>query len=188
MTIEQDFPVVAPTSRMQYYHLPVVNPGKCACCGSVERPVVDFGMTIEFYGAVLLCVTCLAEAGQIVGLVPVEQLREAQESLAQSTEETLRQERKVTITYEQRDSLTLAIRGLSDLILSLSPSDDSVDASPTGEAEPTILDAIDGTESIFSEELLGDLGSAEQSSNTSVSEGPDELSDDNKHGDTPFGG
>lgn len=37
-------------------------PGNCCCCGSVERATVDFGLDIEFYGRVLVCVECLREA------------------------------------------------------------------------------------------------------------------------------
>lgn len=49
-------------SRFQVTQRPVVSPGKCASCGSVERPVVDFGLDIDFYGTVYLCVDCISEA------------------------------------------------------------------------------------------------------------------------------
>lgn len=41
---------------------PQVSPGKCACCGSVSKPVVDFGFDVEFYGSVLMCGDCIREA------------------------------------------------------------------------------------------------------------------------------
>lgn len=42
-------------------------PGKCSVCGSVERDAVDFGLDIEFYGRVLICVECVHDAQSTVG-------------------------------------------------------------------------------------------------------------------------
>lgn len=41
-------------------------PSKCWCCGSSSRPCVDWGSDIQFMGAVLLCITCLAEAAALL--------------------------------------------------------------------------------------------------------------------------
>lgn len=41
-------------------------PAKCWCCGSSSRPCVDWGADIAFQGAVLLCITCLAEAATLL--------------------------------------------------------------------------------------------------------------------------
>lgn len=57
---------------------PVASPGKCSVCGSVERAVVDFGLDVEFYGAVVICTECFICAAQILDLVPGEKLRTAQ--------------------------------------------------------------------------------------------------------------
>lgn len=38
------------------------SPSKCVCCGDGDRDCIDFGLTLQFYGAVLLCVTCVAQA------------------------------------------------------------------------------------------------------------------------------
>lgn len=62
--------------RFKVTERPLVTPGKCAACGSVERPVVDFGLDIDFYGAVLLCVQCVGEAHEafnINGQTPTTQ-------------------------------------------------------------------------------------------------------------------
>lgn len=54
------------SSRFQVLERPTVYPGQCACCGSVNRPVVDFGVEIDFeregYGALLLCEYCVRQA------------------------------------------------------------------------------------------------------------------------------
>lgn len=57
-------------SRMQLLQTPVALPGKCICCGAVDRPVVDLALNIKGIGRVYFCVTCITEAGSVVGLVP----------------------------------------------------------------------------------------------------------------------
>lgn len=55
--------------RFKFLERPAVAPGKCAVCGSVERPVIDFGFDVDYYGTVYICVTCLTEAAGIAGIV-----------------------------------------------------------------------------------------------------------------------
>lgn len=52
--------------RFKFLERPAALPGKCACCGAVDKPVLDFGMDLDFYGAVYLCVECLGEAFTIM--------------------------------------------------------------------------------------------------------------------------
>ena len=62
--------------RFHYVEPPFPLPGKCAVCGNVRRPVIDFGANVDPYGAVLLCIACVAEAYEILareGLVEVPQ-------------------------------------------------------------------------------------------------------------------
>lgn len=66
----------AAMSRFRYVEPPFPLPGKCAVCGNVKRPVVDFGASVEPYGAVLLCISCVAEAHEVLvreGLVEMPQ-------------------------------------------------------------------------------------------------------------------
>lgn len=58
--------------RFKFLERPNVAPGKCACCGSVERPVVDFNFDLDFYGVVYLCTDCLREAADIAGITSTE--------------------------------------------------------------------------------------------------------------------
>lgn len=67
MTVELPESVV--NGRFKVTERPTVFPGKCAVCGTVERAVVDFGMTLDYYGAVLLCVECVTSAYTTVQLV-----------------------------------------------------------------------------------------------------------------------
>lgn len=59
--------------RFSVHEKPITAPGKCACCGSVNKPVVDFGFTVDYYGAVLMCGECIREALALLDTVfPVE--------------------------------------------------------------------------------------------------------------------
>ena len=59
-------------SRFKVLERPTLSPGKCAVCGAVDRSVVDFGLNIQYYGAVMLCVTCLTEAAGRIGMYTPE--------------------------------------------------------------------------------------------------------------------
>jgi hypothetical protein len=53
-------------SRFTVYERPEAPPGKCVVCGAVDRPVIDFGVDIEWadtvYGRAYFCVTCIKQA------------------------------------------------------------------------------------------------------------------------------
>lgn len=53
-------------SKFQVLDKPTIHPGFCICCGSVERPVVDFGIEVDYealgFGALLLCISCVTQA------------------------------------------------------------------------------------------------------------------------------
>ena len=60
MNVESPESVI--NGRFKVSEKPLVAPGKCACCGAVDRPVVDFGFDVDFYGTILMCGNCLREA------------------------------------------------------------------------------------------------------------------------------
>jgi hypothetical protein len=55
--------------RFQILERPMALPGNCAVCGAVNKPVVDFGLSLDWYGAVYICVEDLQAAARIVGMV-----------------------------------------------------------------------------------------------------------------------
>lgn len=68
--------------RFRFYGPPLPLPGKCAVCGNAREAVVDFGATIDGWGALLFCWKCVIEAtGQLVrnGVVEVPQPASAED-------------------------------------------------------------------------------------------------------------
>lgn len=66
MTVELSESII--NGRFQYSEKPLASPGKCAVCGAVDRPVIDFGMDLDYYGAVLMCVGCVRSAAEVADL------------------------------------------------------------------------------------------------------------------------
>jgi hypothetical protein len=60
--------------RFQIVDRPLALPGKCAVCGAVDRPVVDFGFDLDDYGVVYICVDDFKAGARLLGLVDVSQL------------------------------------------------------------------------------------------------------------------
>lgn len=48
--------------RFKVTERPETAPGKCTVCGAVNKPVVDYDATVDFYGAILICGECIREA------------------------------------------------------------------------------------------------------------------------------
>ena len=71
-------------ARFQLVPRPLVAPGKCAVCGTTERAVVDFGAYVDWFGAIYLCVSCLAEAAATIGMVSGDEYAEAKRLTSQS--------------------------------------------------------------------------------------------------------
>lgn len=69
-------------SRFKLLDRPYAHPGKCAVCGAVNRPVVDFDLELDEYGAVYFCVTCLTQ-------VAIDNLDLVQGEVLRSTRSTV---------------------------------------------------------------------------------------------------
>lgn len=55
--------------RFKLMDRPAALPGNCAVCGAVNKPVIDIGLDLEFYGVVYFCVECMRSAAEILGMV-----------------------------------------------------------------------------------------------------------------------
>lgn len=78
MTVPAGIESPPPTSRIKLLSFPVLAPGKCAFCGSADddRSYIDFGMQLDWYGAVYFCSFCIIEVSEAVGMVPAKKLNE----------------------------------------------------------------------------------------------------------------
>lgn len=113
-------------SRFQYLQKPVMAPGHCICCGSVSKPVIDFGKSDDWYGAVYFCRDCVVEAAMQTGeVVTIAQYTELEGRLV-SAEQAIDPVFNL-VKRHHRDQRDLAHRFFGDLASILNGSDD-VDA------------------------------------------------------------
>lgn len=78
------------SSRVTLLDLPVAAPGVCALCGSANKPVVDFGKQLDWYGAVYFCHDCIREVAEVIGYVPIEPFQKLNEEYRKLTVENAR--------------------------------------------------------------------------------------------------
>lgn len=115
-------------SRFKLLPKPTIHPGKCACCGAVNCPVVDFGFSLIGYGAIMLCVNCLSEAARKVGMVSESTLSDNQRAADQIVNEYLVKNSLRVISDGQYDNLLQSVAGLFEFASStggLVPEKDS---------------------------------------------------------------
>jgi hypothetical protein len=93
--------------RFKLLDRPAALPGKCAVCGAVDKPVVDIGLDLEFYGVVYFCVECMTAAAQVLGMVDGALLTRA-ELVQRNHEDQLLAAKDITDEYLDR------FAGLSD--------------------------------------------------------------------------
>ncbi len=76
------------SDRIQLIDYPYALPSKCAICGSgpeTERKFVDFGLQLDYYGAVYFCSLCMCNVAELLGYVtPAKYNATAEELFAQN--------------------------------------------------------------------------------------------------------
>ena len=86
-------------------------PGTCIVCGSADKPVLDFGMSLEFHGVVYFCRDCITEAalafGDVVSKLDHERTLERAKIAERAVEPILKIVKKV---YEQHDAAANYLR------------------------------------------------------------------------------
>jgi len=183
---------LSPTSRFQLLPSPVTHPGKCAVCGAVNRPVVDFGANVDFYGALYFCESCLAEAATLIGMIPAETLEGVRVEAGQSIREYLFQKQMRVVTDEFYNAAVNFIGAFHlsnavDPIYSVPEDDESDGAEVPDDANgtPETVVSTDATDS----EFVGEPGKAEseideQGFDFAFDEGPDSVPDDSGDGES----
>jgi hypothetical protein len=136
-------------------------------------------MTLEFYGAVYLCVICLTEGGKGIGLVPVTDVENIRAELDSSLAEQLKAKDLVAISREQYDALSVVVGNFhADILLADIGRDDLVASEVT--------EAADGVSNSPEPTGPGTNGTTEQEHDAIVGEGPDSVPSNSGDGDDPF--
>lgn len=104
-------------SRFKLMDRPHLSPGKCAVCGSVHRAVLDFGLNLARYGAVMLCEDCVCEAAERFGMVRPSQLEAATLQTGQSVDEYLTLHNLKAVPNELYDAFSVALGVFSSVPL-----------------------------------------------------------------------
>ena len=158
--------------RFRIYDSPQAAPGKCSVCGSVERAVVDFGLDVDGYGAVVFCVECLKSAAQLLDMVPGRDLRVAQ-LVQRAHKQEIMEAGDITSEYTRR---------FSDLNAEFSDRLRGV-SSPA----PIEVGTLDGSDdSSAAKKLSVDAGQFDstsvEGSRSTINEGPDSVSSSSGNG------
>lgn len=153
-----------PRSKIQIIDRPLVKPGKCANCGAAAKPVVDIGLTVEWFGRFYLCTDCAVEVATAIGYVPQAELLEVQLASSQSFEEILDERNLVAIPGE---SIRNLVATFDDIRLSFIDGSNSV---PVEESDSSGKETGTGTQGESKGNSLLDSDSS-RDDNTSSSKG-----------------
>lgn len=128
----------------RYKFIPLENtplPATCVSCNlpaTQQRLLVDTGTSLDFFGAVLLCGTCITAMAHLVQLVPADQMNKLMDTnadlldkLAESKEKIEALENVVFTYFGPRDSSSPDNRpSNSSSVASPKPSEDSPESDP----------------------------------------------------------
>lgn len=169
-------------SRFKVLERPFASPGKCAVCGSTDRPVVDFGFDLDWYGTVYFCVECLTEVATVVNMVPVSALHIYEGEFEQTLNDHLSSKNLMLVPRELFDNAIRSVDILSacstDTVSGIRVEDANGLHGENG--EPTA-----GGNSIAANNNGGAEQTAKQSTSSTVRKGRNKLSADSVDGD-PF--
>lgn len=124
-------------------------PGSCMSCGSANSDeFVDFDLSLEWYGAVYLCKSCIREAGSVFDLISAADesiLRgqiESQVSLIDELKQVVVDKERLNESYRR---VIADFQSSAVAVINGSPvSDEQVDSEPIGTVEdsPFVVVAV----------------------------------------------
>ncbi|MBK6790907.1 MAG: hypothetical protein IPG77_25665 [Betaproteobacteria bacterium] len=153
--------------RFQLLDKPIAAPAKCAICGSVSKPVIDFNFNLDWYGAVYFCVECMQAAARAIGLVSIKEYTALAQENADIIIKFCEENDFVIVTREQYEQYKSFIGFLATSVSAIANSFpvpvETVDepqranraTEPTNESEPIKDDSVNSGTII---ESLGDAG------------------------------
>lgn len=167
-------------SRFKILERPCANPGKCAVCGSSDRPVVDFGFDLDWYGTVYFCVKCLTEIASVVNMVPVEALHAYEGEFEQTLNKHLSDNNLMLVPRELFNNAVRSVAVLSDCAADSVRSIRVEDANGVhGENDAT----TGNSDAIAPDYSNGAEQTPKQSPSSAVRKGRNKLSADSVDGD-----
>jgi len=115
-------------------------PGTCATCGSNQRGCVDFGITVEYFGALLICESCIVDITNVdeLGLMTK---KEAASIIEQNDLLVLRDREMVQAREELRNALVAAANSLDGRVGNVSVSS-VLDTTSTDQDLPDAFDFL----------------------------------------------
>ena len=127
------------SSRVTLLDSPVAAPGVCALCGSANKPVVDFGKQLDWYGAVYFCQDCIREVSEVIGFVPIEPFQKLNEEYRKLIVEN---DRLVSQIQKLKETLSALLSGNECNCKSNTESSDS-EPTPVEVASAVVEDNVD---------------------------------------------
>jgi hypothetical protein len=158
----------------QLVESPTALPGCCYLCGSGDKaPYIDWGVSIDFHGALYTCSECTGAVASLLGYVP----REVHDRIIDANDELI--SRNLDLEINNRE-LTLAIEHLRNAGFKVTPNESvlSHDIQPPGTVADVDSDILansqDADESSRETDELLDFGKR-TSDESSDDKGVDKL-------------
>lgn len=138
-------------SKYRVLAVPDVSPGKCANCGASKndgRKYIDFGLHVDWYGAVYLCGTCLQDVAREMGLFKELESQLVEVEIKSTVVEELREQgaqlhEKVVQTFKEFEEFYVDLHS-HELDINTDTSSDSI-INPS--VETTSKSRVNPTES-----------------------------------------
>lgn len=103
--------MTTPTSRVQILERPVALPGKCIICSSASnnegRKFIDFGYSIDWWGAVYFCTVCFKEVAEDLGWIEDTRYKQILEENRELSDSIIKLDKRI-------ENLNAVIRDSSD--------------------------------------------------------------------------
>jgi hypothetical protein len=173
--VDPDYLEMLRMSKYRILDVPDKQPGKCANCGASKcdgRKYVDFGLHVDWYGAVHLCTHCLTDIAKNAGLFKELEnklgiLLDEQQNLASLKNQGVELHETVVKTYKEFEDYYAGLYSISDNSTPDPTPDVVIDETPpsesgTDQTEPESVKSTNGTRSKNLRSITDLLGDVER--------------------------
>ncbi len=127
-----------PLSRFKSQESAIRAPGSCLTCRSATGPFIDTGVFVQWHGQVYLCVNCLREMADNLGLIRIEHITIVEPDI-EEVKNAVRQFRDSAISVHRHLDATFS--RLSPLLEAVGTEAKSGDDQPVNESIETSANA-----------------------------------------------